>query len=115
MNQLGGVDSVVGKDGDADAGADVEGHALALHGRFQSLLQAPGKLCHRTIGMHRGQEDGKLVAAQAGDHVGSAQRRLEAFGDLLQHQVADVMAEGVVDFLEPVEVENHKGKMLARA
>ena len=53
------------------------------------------------------QQDAELVAAQAGDRVGVAQRALQPRGDLLQQQVAHVMAERVVDLLEVVEIHDH--------
>ncbi|MNF76085.1 hypothetical protein D3C84_581840 [compost metagenome] len=50
-------------------------------------------------------QDRKLVAAQAGDHIALAGTVLEARGDFLQQQVADRVTEGIVDFLEVVEIQ----------
>ena len=57
--------------------------------------------------MTSGSRIAELVAAEAGDGVGGAQRRLEPLGDLLEQHVAVVVAERVVDLLEVVEVHDH--------
>ena len=53
------------------------------------------------------EEDGELVAAQPGDEAVGADRRRQPGADLDQQQVALLVAEGVVDVLEAVEVEDH--------
>ena len=55
-----------------------------------------------------GDEQGELVAAEAGDGVGAAQHLLEAPAHLDQQAVALVVAEGVVDVLELVEVHDQQ-------
>jgi hypothetical protein len=55
-----------------------------------------------------GQQDGELVAAEAGDGVGAAQRAGEPPGDLDQQRVAAAVAQGVVDVLEPVQVDQQQ-------
>ena len=57
--------------------------------------------------LDRAQEDRELVAAQARDGVVLAEQAREALAHLAQHLVAVVVAEGVVDLLEAVEVEQH--------
>ena len=61
------------------------------------------------------QEHGELVAAEPGDHVAGAQRALDPLRDDLEQPVADLVAEGVVDLLEPVEVEEEQRERLAAA
>ena len=53
------------------------------------------------------EQDGELVAAEAGDEAARPDRRPQPGADLDQQQVAVLVAEGVVDVLEPVEVEDH--------
>jgi hypothetical protein len=54
-------------------------------------------------------DDGELVATETGEGVPGAQRLQEPFGHLREHRVTDVMAQGVVDELEPIEVqEQHR-------
>ena len=62
-----------------------------------------------------GQEDGELVAAEAGDGVAGAQRRLQPRAELLEQQIATLVAERVVDLLEAVEIEQHHGDAAAFA
>ncbi len=50
-------------------------------------------------------QDGELVAAEAGDQVALADQALDALGDRDQERVAGAVAERVVDDLEVVEVE----------
>ena len=57
-----------------------------------------------------GQQDGELVAAEAGDGVAVAKGRLHALRDRLQQLVADVVPERVVDELEAVEIEEEHGQ-----
>ena len=54
-------------------------------------------------------DDDELVAAQPGHGVARPQRRVDAARDADQHLVADVVAERVVDVLEPVEVDEQHG------
>ena len=55
------------------------------------------------------EQDPELVAAEAGHGVGLAQHTVQAGADLPQEEIARVMAEGVVDLLEPVEVDQEEG------
>ena len=64
-------------------------------------------------GGDRVQEDGELVAADAGDDVVPAHALADATGDLLQDGVARRVAVGVVDGLEVVEIhEQHRPLLL---
>ena len=55
-----------------------------------------------------GQQDGELVAAEPGQHVARPQRGAQPRADLAEQVVAGVVAEAVVDLLEPVEVEQQQ-------
>ena len=67
------------------------------------------------------QQDRELVAAEAGRQVVGADARLDALGDRGEQPVAGRVAEGVVDVLEVVEVEEQDdrdpvgGRVLERA
>ena len=95
-------------EGDADAASDVDrgvGDAeRPIEGRQQRARHLLG-----THGAGTVQEYGEFVAAQARDGVLSLEHIAEARADLLQEQVAILMAEGVVNFLEPVEVDHQQG------
>ena len=52
-----------------------------------------------------GLDDGEFVAAEAGQRVASAEQVLQALRRQLEQPVAGLVAEGVVDVLEAVEIE----------
>ena len=54
-----------------------------------------------------GQQHDELVAAEPGDHAGLRENGADPVRDLLEQQVAVVMAERVVHVLEAVEVHQH--------
>ena len=54
-----------------------------------------------TAGLHHD----KFVAAEPGHHVLNPRQRAQPLGDGAEQKVAAVMAEGVVDLLEAVEVD----------
>ena len=58
-----------------------------------------------------GDQDDELIAAVAGDQIGRARRPLEPARDLAQELVARLMAVGVVDLLEVVEVDVQHGNL----
>jgi len=58
-------------------------------------------------------EDSELVTAEAGDDVGVAEHALKTGADLLEEHIADVVAEGVVDLLEAIEIDQHHGDLVA--
>ena len=55
------------------------------------------------------QQNAELVAANPRDHILFEQRATQAQANLLQQAVAAVMAEGVVDILEMVEIQQQQG------
>ena len=61
------------------------------------------------VALHAVEEDDELVTAEAGDQVVGSQDRADALGDLAEQVVADVVAAGVVDQLEAVDVEEEEG------
>ncbi len=58
--------------------------------------------------------DDELVATETGQDRAGRGGVLEADGDLAQQRVADLVPEGVVDELEPVEVQQHEGHGVLR-
>ena len=62
-----------------------------------------------------GREDhGELLAADAADDVGRADRGAQDVRDLVQQLVADAVAVDVVHLLEVVEIEHHHGDGVVR-
>ena len=73
----------------------------------------PGELHH--LGMSRAMsDDGELVTGQACQNVVGAEHRRQALADLDEQFVAGVVAERVVDFLEPVEVDHDHEQQIIR-
>ena len=102
------VVGVVGQARDADGGVHVQ-RQLAQHERRD---EQPAHPAGEPFGVgHRpdvGQEDRELVATQAGHDVVVAQRAAQPLGHLLEQLVPAVVAERVVDVLEPVDVQEHE-------
>ncbi len=106
---------MVGAHGHADARMDVDGVSVEGHLDFQRSRDRFGNPLRVAQPAAR-HEDGKLVAADAGDGVGrTADDRAQPGGDLAQQHVADRMAERFVDMPEMIEIENQHGDRRARA
>ena len=64
---------------------------------------------HRLVLVDLGEDQGELVAAEPGDHVGGARPGAEDLRDGLEHHIAGGAAVAVVDQLEVVDVEHQQG------
>ena len=71
-------------------------------------MQPQRELGRRAAVGQPAQQHGELVAAEPGERVAAAQRAAQPGGDLAQQPVAVVVAERVVDLLEPVEVDQQQ-------
>jgi hypothetical protein len=102
-------------EGDPDAGPDHQLGALDDQRRPHDLEDALGDGMLAVMA-HVLEEDGELVAAQAGDGVDRPQALPDPLGHLDQQLVPGGVAEAVVDGLEAVEVqEQHRdGRHQAR-
>ncbi len=67
------------------------------------------------LGAHRsaavGQQNGELVPAQAGDGVARAEHLGDPVRRLDEQLITVVVAQGVVDLLEPIEVDHHHDRL----
>ena len=91
----------------ADRHADAD-LGLVDHVRFLDRLDDPvGQLLDLLAALRVGDDDGELVAAHAADVAVRTDLVDQALGDGAKHGVALGVAEGVVDRLEAVEVEEH--------
>ncbi len=96
--------------GDADAGRGVNFVTADVKGFGQALMEALGAEHGVARLAQFGQEDQEFIPAHAGDQIAAAaQRGVQALADHRQHPVADVVAQTVVDDLEPVDVEQQQG------
>ena len=103
--------------GDRDADARRHEHGTALHGeRIGEHVRDPPCDHLRVLGMLEvGAHDHEFVAAGAPGHVRLAEHAVESPGEVHQELVAREVAHGVVDELEPVEVDEQHCGVGARA
>ena len=59
-------------------------------------------------GVDAGHHDDEFLAAQPTEQIAAADDAAQPIGEALEHEIADVVAIGVVDALEMVDVENHQ-------
>jgi hypothetical protein len=83
---------------------------LAFDGAAEILRES-----RRTGGVASGQQDRELLAADTGRQVGTANVFADGIGGPAQDKIPDLVAAAVVDALESVEIEEHKGKRRAEA
>ena len=112
--------SVAAEQGDADAGGAVIVDIAELIG----LVERGEDLFADGLGLGRGvlslvaqacQHHHEFVAAQPGHGIARAHAGGQALGDLLQQQVADVVAQGVVERLEIVQIDEQQRAVAAAA
>jgi len=80
------------------------GHLGVLAARTRVGCDVPGVGADRGV---LGEQQPELIATEPGDGVLGAQDLPHPWADLLQQQVAVVVPEGVVDLLEPIQVQQH--------
>src|SRR3954470_3814349 len=94
--------------GDPDGGSEVEAQIAALERLLEGAADGGGHP-HRERLAGATDEDGELVATEASNGRVHAEHLAKTGGHLLQDQVPGVMAERVVDVLEPVEIHQKDG------
>ncbi len=108
LQQLVEIVAVVRRDGHADAGADVDEQPLEDDGRRELGEQPLGGLLGG-LAAGAGQQHGELVTAEPGNGVDLPHGAGQPAADEHEQVVPHVVAEGVVDLLEAVEVEQQQG------
>ena len=98
---------MLGKTGDAEAGAHAQG-AKIDDARLFDLVEDLLRRQQRAVDIGRRQHDGELVAAQPRHGIDASQQPADARGDVLQHAIAGVMAQRIVDLLEAVEIQQQQ-------
>jgi hypothetical protein len=92
--------------------SDTRGENQVLTRDVTGLLQRLEELLRNQCGIpKRGnawEKRDKLIPAEARDNVFGTQRLLEASGYDLQDLIADIVAEGIVDRLKPVQVDEQQ-------
>jgi hypothetical protein len=99
---------VLGPAGDADARGHLQGEVLELERRLEDLVDPVDGGLHVLVAPAARQQDGELVAAEAGDGAQRVHGAHQPQADLAQQLVAQEVAERVVDLLEAVEVEDQQ-------
>ena len=99
--------------GDTDARADGERPLAGAVRQAEGVDHPLGDVLG--LGHRAGDQDGELVAAEAGDEVVLADDGVEAAGHLDQQLVAGLVPGDVVDGLEAVEVEHQQAALVERA
>ena len=93
--------------GDATTGFDAENHAIDLNGFIQGDDDPVGHFDGVAQSVDPGEKDTEFVAAESGDGVGLAQDTVNSRAHFGQDAVSVFVTEGVIDLLEPVQVEEH--------
>ncbi len=109
---LGGL-GVMGRQGNADAGFGMQTMAQHVVRAADVLQYAAGEIVGEVLAIHPHLQDGKLVTAEAADHVARTQAALQPAGHALQQAISHEVAVPVVDLLEVVEIEPQQREALA--
>ena len=112
--QRGAVDAVRRAHRDAEREVHLETDRVDRDRVGDAGADAAGDL-ERLLLTHVEDDDRELVAAEAGDAVPGPDAGLQALGEVHQQRVPDLVAEGVVDALEVVEVDQHQREPRALA
>ena len=102
------LEGVVDRD-QADAHADAEGVGAPDELVLVHVLEEVVRDLDRVVRPAAVQQQPELVAAEARDHVVGADFQLQPLAELPQQLVACDVSGGVVDGLEPVEIEEAHG------
>lgn len=112
FHQLAQFAAILRAEGDADTGGDEElavfQHERAHQAAEDVLGHVNGAVKGHLAGGARLQQQGELVAAHARHGVVVIHAGQQTQGHVLEHAVAGGMAEGVVDRLETIQVEEHQ-------
>jgi len=100
---------VVGRDGDADRGADHHPVAVDLVWFGQGHDDPLGAVSQGVAGAAAGDDYLKLVTAEPPHAPGAFHHPLKPLRHLPEQGIPGRMAEGVIDLLEPVEIEQEHG------
>ena len=89
--------------------------SVELEGRLKQLEQAATELLGFGCVVDAHLHDRELVAADAGDRIHFPNAGAQSGCHLLQHEIAGGMAQGIVDVLEAVQVQEQQRRHVAPA
>ncbi len=99
---------MVGEQAGADARTGCKDPAVDSDGLLQRCHQFRGFCFDLLDRSDVFDQHGEFVATQASEHAVEARCRPQPFRDSLQHAVAEVVAQRVVDRLEVVDIEEQQ-------
>ncbi len=115
LQQHRGVDAVLPGEHYSDAGFHIKGDPVDQERGLECVPQRGADILGRCdVGDVR-EQDGELVTAEPGNGVGLVQHRTKPGADLFQQLVTVVVTEGVVDLLEPVQIDEQQSDCRAGA
>ena len=106
---------VLRKTRDADTQAHFDADARHVDGRPQAVDQRLRHRRDRLVAVRPVDDHREFVTADTRDEAALAERLLKALRDLAQHAIADVVSQGVVDFLEPAKIQHQQRDRRLRA
>lgn len=109
LEQRRGVTTVQWIQSDADAAADLKVVSFYRKGRAQHPQDLVGNGCGIAVALDFAQADHEFIASQATDAVLVAQACLHPQSRRLKKEIADVMAERIVDVLEMIQIDKQHG------
>jgi len=107
LEQRGGVGRMDRREREAQRAADLDLQPVEGHRLLERAQQPPADPDGAVLVVGAAQQDGELVTAEPGDEAARPDRGPQPGADLDQELVAVLVPEGVVDLLEPIEVEDH--------
>lgn len=115
LQEIPGELGAAGGDGDTEACGDAGGagaqlESMAGDGDAEAFDGGQSIGC-----VEAGEEENKLLAANAGNDVGFANRAAEEDGDFAEHGIATSVTVAVIEQLEVVEVEDDNSEVLSGA
>lgn len=109
------LQGVAGKQGDADARCDHQPLLGELHRFRQFSQQAFGDVAGMLLGIRPADQHGEFVAAEARHAILGAHAMAQPLGHVLQDEVAGIVAMGIVDRLEVIQVDQQQRHAVAVA
>ena len=105
------IRSMLGVDGNADAGLDIKLQSFQTKRGLKGLADLAGNLCRILDHQDLGQQDRKLIAAQSGDGSRFLHDPLQTSCDLLQQAITIEVPECIVDFLKAIQIHHQDRRM----
>jgi hypothetical protein len=109
-----GIGCMLRRESNADACCNVDLVAFDIKRPGDDFDNAVGKSTRvATLIIFPVLDNGELVAAQSRQNVCFSKRRLESRCNFPQERIANGMTQGVIDVLEPVEIQQQHGELVA--